>query len=68
MGVFRKYSGVCMRKELKELYDMPFGIHPKEYKKAINRGTTFYPEDADILQHEMRKHGKLDCLRDCLSK
>ena len=49
-------------------YDMPFGIHPKEYKKAINRGTTFYPEDADILQHEMRKHGKLDCLRDCLSK
>lgn len=26
-------------------YDMPFGIHPKEYKKAINRGATFYEED-----------------------
>lgn len=30
-------------------YDMPFGIHPKEYKKAINRGATFYEEDYDAL-------------------
>lgn len=36
------------------------GIHPKEYKKAINRGATFYPEDAEALSAEMKKHGKLD--------
>ena len=30
-------------------YDMPFGIHPKEYKKAINRGATFYQEDYEEL-------------------
>ena len=33
-------------------YDMPFGIHPREYQKAINRGATFYPEDYDeIIKH-----------------
>lgn len=31
-------------------YDMPFGIHPKEYKRAINRGATFYKEDMDVLE------------------
>lgn len=36
--------------------DMPFGIHPREYKKAINRGATFYPEDGEILEREMKKH------------
>lgn len=34
-------------------YDMPFGIHPKEYKKAINRGATFYEEDMTELQKHM---------------
>lgn len=37
-------------------YDMPFGIHPTEYKKAINRGATFFPEDAEALQKEMEKY------------
>ena len=40
-------------------YDMPFGIHPKEYRKAINRGATFYQEDMDMLKGEMDKHGLL---------
>lgn len=35
-------------------YDMPFGIHPKEYKKAINRGATFYEEDMVELQKHMK--------------
>ena len=35
-------------------YDMPFGIHPKEYKKAINRGATFYEEDFVELQKHMK--------------
>ena len=35
-------------------YDMPFGIHPKEYKKAINRGATFYQEDYEALS---KKYG-----------
>ena len=38
-------------------YDMPFGIHPKEYKKAINRGATFYEEDMVELQKHMKKKG-----------
>ena len=37
-------------------YDMPFGIHPTEYRKAINRGATFYPEDAEALKAEMEKY------------
>ena len=37
-------------------YDMPFGIHPKEYKKAINRGATFYEEDMVELQKHMKPH------------
>lgn len=37
-------------------YDMPFGIHPSEYRKAINRGATFYPEDAEALQAEVQKY------------
>ena len=40
-------------------YDMPFGIHPKEYKKAINRGANFYEEDMDALKREMNKYGVL---------
>lgn len=35
-------------------YDMPFGIHPKEYKKAINRGATFYEEDLEELQKHVK--------------
>lgn len=34
-------------------YDMPFGIHPSEYKKAINRGATFYEEDMEALSKAM---------------
>lgn len=33
--------------------EMPFGIHPKEYKKAINRGATFYEEDLVELEKHM---------------
>ena len=40
-------------------YDMPFGIHPKEYKKAINRGATFFPEDYEALTQVMKEHGKI---------
>ncbi len=29
--------------------EMPFGIHPKEFQKAINRGATFYEEDMEAL-------------------
>lgn len=29
--------------------DMPFGIHPKEYQKAINRGASFTSEEAKEL-------------------
>lgn len=36
-------------------YDMPFGIHPKEYKKAINRGATFYQEDFEALSQHMQR-------------
>ena len=36
-------------------YDMPFGIHPKEYKKAINRGITFYKEDLNDLEKAIAK-------------
>lgn len=33
-------------------FEMPFGIHPKEYQKAINRGATFYEEDlAELTKH-----------------
>lgn len=34
-------------------YDMPFGIHPSEYRKAINRGATFYEEDMEALSKAM---------------
>ena len=33
--------------------EMPFGIHPKEYQKAINRGATFYKEDYEVLKNHM---------------
>lgn len=36
-------------------YDMPFGIHPKQYKKAINRGATLYEEDVQALSKAMGK-------------
>lgn len=43
-------------------YDSPFGIHPKEYKKAINRGATFYPEDMERLLEHMpeEKRAKME--------
>ena len=31
-------------------YNLPFGIHPKEYKKAINRGYNMTDEDMQKLQ------------------
>ena len=40
-------------------YDMPFGIHPKEYQKAVNRGATFYPEDMEALKKIYEERGKL---------
>lgn len=36
-------------------FEMPFGIHPKEYKKAVNRGATFYEEDMEALSIEYNK-------------
>lgn len=39
--------------------EMPFGIHPKEYQKAINRGATFFPEDFAALSDQMKAHGQL---------
>ena len=37
-------------------YDMPFGIHPKEYTKAINRGDQkLTPEEFEILKELMEK-------------
>ena len=38
-------------------FEMPFGIHPKEYQKAINRGATFFPEDLAALAAEKEKYG-----------
>lgn len=37
-------------------FEMPFGIHPKEYQKAINRGATFFPEDLEALTAEKEKY------------
>lgn len=35
-------------------YDMPFGIHPKEYKKAINRGDAkLKPEEIMLLAEKI---------------
>ena len=31
------------------------GIHPKEYKKAINRGATFYEEDMALLKNKYKE-------------
>ncbi len=33
-------------------YDMPFGIHPKEYKKAINRGYNITKDEMLMLQEK----------------
>lgn len=30
-------------------FELPFGIHPSQYTKAINRGATFYEEDMAAL-------------------
>jgi len=35
-------------------YEMPFGIHPREYKKAINRGDAkLKPEELELLIDKM---------------
>lgn len=31
-------------------FDMPFGIHPKEYSKSVNRGCSFTESDGKILK------------------
>ena len=38
--------------------DMPFGIHPKEHIKAINRGYSITEDEMRILQHEMTKEDR----------
>lgn len=37
-------------------YDMPFGIHPKEYRKAINRGYNITPDEIQALQEKYDNH------------
>lgn len=42
-------------------YDMPFGIHPREYKKAINRGDAkLTMDELKALETEMEKHKPKD--------
>ena len=36
-------------------FEMPFGIHPKEYHKAANRGYNLTQEEIENLQKEMDK-------------
>lgn len=36
-------------------FEMPFGIHPKEFHKAANRGYNITKDDMKILQQEMDK-------------
>lgn len=38
-------------------FEMPFGIHPREYKKAINRGVLkFNPEEFALLAQKLCGH------------
>ena len=39
--------------------DMPFGIAPKEYQKAINRGYNVSEEDVEKLIEDYKRTGKL---------
>ena len=39
--------------------EMPFGIAPREYQKAINRGYSVSKEDFEKLKADYVKHGKL---------
>lgn len=36
-------------------FDFPFGIHPTQHKKAINRGYNMSPEDLETLQSYYNK-------------
>lgn len=42
-------------KKLELFSSFGIGIHPKEYRKAINRGATFYEEDLEELQKHVAK-------------
>ena len=39
--------------------DMPFGIAPKEYQKAINRGYSVSEADVEKLYADYKRTGKL---------
>lgn len=39
--------------------EMPFGIAPKEYKPAVNRGYSFSEEDMKLMAEDYRRAGKL---------
>lgn len=39
--------------------DMPFGIHPKEHIKAVNRGYSITQDEMLTLQQEMQKRGSV---------
>jgi len=39
-------------------YKMSFGIHPKEYQKAINRGYSMTPDEVNVLKDYYAEHGE----------
>lgn len=39
--------------------EMPFGITPKEYRKAINRGYSINDADLDIMLKDYKRTGKI---------
>lgn len=41
-------------------FDLPFGIHPKEYSKAINRGYSMSNDDMNRLNKYYEKRGGID--------
>lgn len=43
-------------------FDMPFGIHPSEYKKAINRGYNITKQEIQTLQEYYNKQENTDVI------
>lgn len=41
-------------------YQLPFGIHPKEYQKAVNRGYSMSPEELEILKDYYKSKERKD--------
>lgn len=41
-------------------YQLPFGIHPKEYQKAVNRGYSMSPEELEILKDYYKSKERRD--------